>query len=49
MDTPMVRLLLGKTLDTMSMVAGSEMAVQDTNNTAPKITACQLGMVMTTT
>lgn len=42
-DTPMVRLSLGSTLATRPMVAGSDMADQDRNSTAPTMTACQTG------
>ena len=47
-ETPMVRFLFGSTAATRLMVAGSEMAVQERNKTAPRITAHQAGMKITT-
>jgi hypothetical protein len=45
--TPMVRLLDGRTLYIRLMVAGSEMADQEMNSTAPASTACQAGTTIT--
>ena len=47
METPIVRLLSGSTLETMSIVAGNEMAVQERKKMAPMITACHEGMRIT--
>ena len=46
-ETPIVRLFLGSTDETMLIVAGSESAVQEMNRIAPRITACQVGTRMT--
>ncbi len=46
-ETPMVRLFMGKTLAIRLMVAGREMAVQERKKTAPTSTACHSGISMT--
>jgi hypothetical protein len=46
-ETPIVRLFLGKTTETKSIVAGSEIADQEMNKTAPMMAACQDGKMIT--
>jgi hypothetical protein len=47
METPMVLFPAGRTLEMRSMEAGREIALHERKSTAPRITATQCGMRMT--